>query len=249
VSEPVIIGNATLYLGDCLEVLSAGLLKDADALVSDPPYGINFKKDATGSGLKLACRNVGGIINDDRDFDPSPFLDAFDRCSIGGAGNGKPVVLFGANHYCRHIPAHGQWLVWDKSCGQGAASSFVDAEYAWMNRRNPRCIYRHFWLGAMRSGQDSSGKNSRLHVSQKPVELMAWCMETARIGIGKTVCDPYMGSGTTGIACLQTGRRFIGIEIDPGHFATACQRIKRACDDIEDAQRQRSLFDQPEAVA
>jgi DNA modification methylase len=68
----------------------------------------------------------------------------------------------------------------------------------------------------------------RHHPSQKPVELMRWCLETARIGLGKTVLDPYMGSGSTGVACVTSGRKFIGIEIDPDYFAIACARIEKA---------------------
>jgi DNA modification methylase len=67
---------------------------------------------------------------------------------------------------------------------------------------------------------------NRVHPSQKPVELMAWCMDKAKVVVGATVLDPYMGSGTTGIACIRTGRRFIGIEKDPTHYATALERIK-----------------------
>jgi site-specific DNA-methyltransferase (adenine-specific) len=59
---------------------------------------------------------------------------------------------------------------------------------------------------------------------------MAWCMDVAKVLSGATVLDPYMGSGTTGIACLRTGRNFIGIEIDPRYYATACERMAREVD-------------------
>ncbi len=65
-------------------------------------------------------------------------------------------------------------------------------------------------------------------MSQKPVNLMAWCIEHARIGLDKVVLDPYMGAGSTGVAALLSGRRFVGVESDPGHFATACARIEEA---------------------
>ena len=76
-------------------------------------------------------------------------------------------------------------------------------------------------------GFDAKTKG-RAHVSQKPVNLMAWCIEHARIGLDKVVLDPYMGAGSTGVAALLSGRRFVGVEIDPGHFATACARIEGA---------------------
>lgn len=68
-------------------------------------------------------------------------------------------------------------------------------------------------------------KEPIIHPTQKPVELMAWCMEQAKVPEGALVLDSYMGSGTTGIACIRTGRRFVGIEKDPTHYATALKRI------------------------
>lgn len=226
--KPVIIGNATLYLGDCLQILPH--LKRAgcvDAIVSDPPYGIGYVHGCSNSGTK-ASTNIKPIIGDDAPFDPAPWLDF-----IGD----KPILLWGTDHYKTRLPADGVFLVWDKSCGQGPADTFSDAEYAWMNRRNARCVYRHFWKGVCRSGEGASSPTTRRqHPSQKPVELMRWCLETARIGINKTVLDPYMGSGTTGVACVTSGRKFIGIEIDPDYFAISCKRI-------EAAQRQQPLFE------
>ena len=105
---------------------------------------------------------------------------------------------------------------------------FVDAEFAWTNRRNARAIYRHFWMGATRADDGFDSKKARHHVSQKPVSLMAWCIEHARIGIDKVVLDPYMGSGSTGVAALISGRRFIGVEFEQKHFDVASQRIEKA---------------------
>lgn len=80
------------------------------------------------------------------------------------------------------------------------------------------------WKGICQQGDKEGG---RVHPTQKPVPLMAWCMEQAGVPIGATVLDPYMGSGTTGIACLRTGRNFVGIEKDPKHFAVAVARLER----------------------
>ena len=79
----------------------------------------------------------------------------------------------------------------------------------------------------------ASERGERFHPTQKPVALMAWCID--RIPTAQTILDPFMGSGTTGIACANVGRKFIGIEIDPGHFDIACKRI-------EQAQKQVRLF-------
>lgn len=213
---------ATLYHGDSLELLTQGLLK-ADALVSDPPYGISFQYRAGGNGI-IKKKESRLIYGDNQPFDPSPFINAM---------GDSPIVLFGADHYKTRLPEGGRFMVWDKSCGQGPAISFVDAEFIWTNRKNPCCIYRHFWMGAMRSKQGEGKQLKKCHVSQKPVELMIWCIETARIGLGKVVLDPYMGSGSTGAACIRTGRKFIGVEIDAEYFEVACGRIQEEFERME----------------
>ncbi|AFL75393.1 DNA methyltransferase [Thiocystis violascens] len=226
--EKTEIGPCTLYRGDCLEVLAAGLLPKDAAIVSDPPYGIGWQKHAgDGKGCQIASpqgakanTHFAPIAGDNAPFDPAPWL-GFTK-----------VVLFGANHFAQRLPEKGQWLCWDKSVGTGPADSFVDGEFAWSSVRATRNLFRHLWKGVLRDGQDAPSRQPKLHVSQKPTELMRWLIETARVRLGATVCDPYMGSGTTGIACIQTGRRFIGIEIDPSHYATACARIERAWADL-----------------
>lgn len=218
--EKVTIGNATLYLGDCLELLHAGLLKDADAIISDPPYGIGYVHGGGHTentpGKLNARQHTRPIIGDDKPFDPSPWLsDKKDKQPA--------ILLFGADHYKTRLPEGGRFICWDKSCGQGAAASFCDAEFMWTNRKNPRSIVRHFWMGATRAGEYSSRAGvKKLHPSQKPVEVMIWCIEHCRIGLGKTILDPYMGSGTTGVAAIRTGRHFIGCELDREYFDIAC---------------------------
>lgn len=218
--DPVIIGNATLYCGDCREILPH--LKGVDAVVSDPPYGIGYVHSGGGG---LAVTSMKPIHGDDAPFDPGLILGLN---LSNDERNRLPLLFWGANHYAQRLPDGGQWLCWDKSCGQGPADSFADAEFAWMNRKNARCVYRHVWKGMVRAGADNSSRSARAHPSQKPVELMRWCLETARIGMGKTVLDPYMGSGSTGVACVTSGRRFVGIEIDPDYFKIACRRIEAA---------------------
>lgn len=222
--EPVIIGSATLYCSDCLDIQSS--LQGIDAIVSDPPYGIGYVYGGRGRGLKARV-NLKPIHGDDQLFDPTPWLQ-WARLNRADVHRHKAVVLWGADRYKTRLPENGQFLVWDKSCGQGSADSFVDAEFAWMNRKNARCLYRHFWKGALRAGTDSSSRSKRLHPAQKPVELMHWCLETARIGLGKAVLDPYMGVGSTGVACVTSGRKFVGIEIDPEYFEMACARLEKA---------------------
>jgi site-specific DNA-methyltransferase (adenine-specific)/modification methylase len=230
------IGAATIYLGDCREILPA-IKKQISAIVSDPPYGINFVHG--GGGTSGISHNLKPIHGDNEQFDPSFIFDGIGarvkNIALNRQTSDKQVVLFGADNFAQYLPSGGQWLVWDKACGAGANDSFVDAEFIWMNRRNPRNVYRQLWKGMLRSGEDNSNNSKRLHVSQKPVELLRWLIESARIGINKTICDPYMGSGSTGVAAVTSGRKFIGVEIDAENFAIALRRL-------EAAQRQSELM-------
>ncbi len=170
-----------------------------------------------GHGLtqKTHCKP---ILNDDVPYDPRPLLSFFEITS----SHSIPVALCGADHYKTRLPETGRFICFDKSCGGGAASNFCDAEFIWTNRKNARSIFRWVWQGCVRQG----ATGNRLHVSEKPVELMAWLFEHCRVKLGSNVLDPYAGSGTTGVACLRTGRRFIGMELCPDNFEIACKRIE-----------------------
>ena len=114
------------------------------------------------------------------------------------------------------------WFVWDK--GQRINQS--DGELAWTSEQSALRICTMNRVELMLDGTD--------HPTQKPIKLMLWCI--AKIGNPETILDPFMGSGTTGVAAMQLGRKFIGIEREPKYFDIACKRI-------EDAQRQTSLFE------
>lgn len=211
--------HVTLYLGDCLEI--APQLQAVDALISDPPYGIDFNHYGahgrfSGAGVTKAARKRGNypIIGDDRPFDPNVWL-GFDN-----------VLLWGSDHYFKRLPDSGRWLAWNKLGDMMPWDSFCDVEFAWHSKEGASRIFSMKWKGI---ACDKAGENNglRLHPVQKPVRLMIWCIDQAKVPEGATVLDPYMGSGTTGIACLRTGRNFVGIEIDEHHFATAVERIKR----------------------
>jgi site-specific DNA-methyltransferase (adenine-specific)/modification methylase len=200
------IRDATLYLGDCREML-AGVT--ADALVTDPPYGIALVKGRGGRG-KHDRRNIAPVIGDDADFDPAPFLGFRD------------VLLWGASHFAQRLP-HGRWLVWDKLDGLQSFDSFSDIEIAWHNRRGAERLFRHLWKGICQSSEKGA---KREHPTQKPVVLMQWCIQ--QCDNPASIFDPFMGSGTTGVAAIRMGRKFIGAEIDQTYFDIACRRIEQA---------------------
>jgi DNA modification methylase len=212
--------RVTIYNADCLAVLP--LLKGCDAVVSDPPYGINFLHGSGGHG-KTNIVSKKRIFGDDKPFDPAPILSF---CGYGRTKKQIPIALFGCNNYSSKLP-DAEFLTWDKTCNVTGANTFTDAEYIWTNRKNARKIFRHIWSGCIREGEDSPSNTSRKHPSQKPVELMMWLLDVCRIGVNHTVLDPYMGSGSTGVACLRTGRSFVGIEIDPEYCQIAVERLQK----------------------
>lgn len=217
--------GVTLYLGDCREVLSA--IQRPNAILSDPPYGISFAhggNDRSGIGngryaTKFAHR---AIVGDNEAFDPDFLLGAADR-----------VILWGANHFANALPPMSSWLIWDKRAASRHTNDFADCEMAWSNSGGVARMFRHQWDGMMKASERGI---ERVHPTQKPIELMRWCLE--QIPDCFAVCDPFMGSGTTGVASAKMGRSFIGIEIDGGYFDIACRRI-------ETALKQPDLFIEP----
>lgn len=200
--------TATLYCADCLTLLPL----EADAVISDPPYGVAFAHGGGGGCLAQSTRFAGdAIVGDAEPFDPSPWLSY------------RVIALWGANHYASRLPNSACWLVWDKRDGI-CSNDQADCELAWTNLKSPARLKRHLWNGMLKQ---SERDEVRLHPMQKPVALLAWAMEQCRIANDATVLDPYMGSGTTGVACARTHRNFIGVEIDPKHFDNAVRRIQR----------------------
>lgn len=210
------IGDATLILGDCREVLPT--LGRVDAVVSDPPYGIGFQKGAGGKGIHRGrVRNLDAIQGDDQPFDPSPWF-------------AWPCVLFGGNHFYARLPDGGTFHCWDKSRGVGPDDSFSDAEFVWTSWRCASEVIRYLWKGVLQDGEKGVPK---FHIMQKPIAVMEWCL--GFVPDATTILDPFMGSGSTGVACARLGRKFIGIEAHPPYFDIACRRI-------EEAYKQADLF-------
>lgn len=229
-----IIGNATLYLGDCRDILPT--LPKVDAVITDPPYGQAYVAPSpsrrTKGGLSSAPpterHTPDRIAGDDKPFDPTHLLEY-----------GTKQIIWGAHKFADRLPP-GSWLLWDKK-PDGTRNDFGDGEAAWFSGRQPLRIYRHLWNGlAVQSGSAEAAKQPgtgaqvrRLHPTQKPIAVMEWCL--GFVPWARDITDPYMGSGTTGVACMNMGRKFIGIEIDPAYFDIACKRI-------ENSQRQERLF-------
>ena len=208
--DKVVIGDCELWHGDCREVLP--LLPACDLILTDPPYGIGEAAGKNKSRSKMAVAKDYG--NDAWDNEPPPaWVIELMRAKA------KWQVLFGGNYYS--LPPATCWLVWDKENGE---SDFADCELAWTNL--PKAVRRLRWRWAGMLQQDMANKEVREHPTQKPVPVMRWALMQVRDAA--TVCDPFMGSGTTGVACVMEGRRFVGIERERRYFDVACERIAQA---------------------
>jgi site-specific DNA-methyltransferase (adenine-specific)/modification methylase len=210
------IGNATVILGDCLEILPT--LGQFDAVVTDPPYGIGEARKNNASRGKLAVAKDYGIS----DWDDQPIT----KESVDFLRNiSKWQIIFGGNYF--ELPPAKCWLIWDKENGE---SDFADAELAWTNLNKAVRLKRYMWNGMLRANKELRGD----HPTQKPIGIMKWVISHLPTDV-KTIIDPYMGSGTTGVACMEMDKAFVGIERERKYFDIACKRI-------EDAQRQERLF-------
>jgi DNA modification methylase len=198
------IGNATLYLGDCLEVLP--LIDKVDAVITDPPYGINAE---SAGGRGMSGWNNFEKLHWDKVRPEKATFDLFLQ-------KGKIVVVWGGNYFTDWLPPSMGWLSWDK-CQDGF--SLADFELAWTNQH--KAARRINYSRAM------ALKDVKEHPTQKPIAVMKWCIEQCKPS-PKIILDPFMGSGTTGIAALQMGRQFIGIEREQKYFDIACKRIEQA---------------------
>lgn len=207
-------GKVVLYCGDCLKVLPK--LSDIDCVITDPPYGISLRCDQSnsrsrgrdGKGKVIVSRNYPEIEGDNKPFDPFPILSL-----------NLPTLLFGANYYSSKLPDVSGWLVWDKERPDDLAQA--TCELAWTNFVKGVRRFAFLWNGMCRGSYEPLK-----HPTQKPEALMRWCMSLKWAAHFEKICDPYMGSGTTGVAAVQLSRKFIGIEIEPNYFDIAVDRIR-----------------------
>lgn len=199
-----------LHLGDCLEFMRTLPAGSIDAVVTDPPYGIGED-----GGDKQRRRHYKPlVIHAKKEWDKErPRKEIFDEIRRVS----KHQIIWGGNYFADYLPPSMGWLYWDKLIG----GDFSDGELAWTSRKKAVRSFSKSSFAGLHGGWD------REHPTQKPVALMSWCVYLLPDNCF-TILDPFMGSGTTGVACMQLGRNFIGCEIDPGYFAIAEKRIKAA---------------------
>ena len=213
------IGGQRLLLGDCLHVMPT--LGRFDAVVTDPPYGIGADEAAAKNKGKWGWKDYGES-QWDRDR-PSP--DVFAAI----LGLSKDQIIWGGNYFADLLPPTMRWLSWDK--GQ-RDFSLADCELAWTSQQKAVRVFDY--------ARGKAVKDGKQHPTQKPVALMEWCL--GFLPDAKTILDPFMGSGTTLVACQRMGRHGTGIELDPDYFEIACRRV-------DEAARQPDLFIAPKPEA
>ena len=208
------IGDCVLYLGDCSVILPQ--LQEFDLILTDPPYGIGESKKAARrtASFRGNARWKNGYPTDyeHSEWDNEPASNYIIKLAISGS---TEQIIFGGNFF--NLPPSPCWLVWDKE----NTGDFADCELAWTSFNKAVRRIKYLWNGFQKKHPEK-----RFHPTQKPLAVMEWCLTHAPDA--KTVCDPFMGSGTTGVACARKGLHFTGIEREEKYFDIACKRIEEA---------------------
>lgn len=177
-------------------------------ILSDPPYGIGYIHGDGGGCLARSTQFAGiSIHGDDKPFDPSFWLQF------------SAVILWGANHYASRLPDSPSWLIWDKREGI-CSNDQADCELAWTNLGGPARLMRHLWNGMIKASERGE---RRAHPTQKPVAVMSWCISMLPKGL--TILDPFAGSGTTGRAAKDLGRKAVLIEREERYCEIGARRM------------------------
>lgn len=205
------IGDCRLILGDCLKVMP--MLGRVDAVVADPPYGINYGGllKGKGDGNGGADKNGWKSYNMPEWDKERPSIEIFNLIrSIS-----SEQIIWGGNYFTDYLPPSMRWLIWDK--GQ-RDFSLADCEVAWTSQNKAMRVFDYSRGKALQDGKQ--------HPTQKPIALIEWCL--GFLPNAQTILDPFMGSGTTLVACAKMGRAGIGVELDPEYFDIACRRVEAA---------------------
>src|SRR4030095_10257526 len=215
-------GKHRIICGDCTEkAVVEQLLTAAQPaiLIADPPYGMQLDTSYANSvdnprkGIRKS-RGYPHVIGDDRPFDPSPIFALHSEI--------QEQFWWGADYYRDWLPAGCSWTVWDKRASVEMVDySSSEFELCWSRTPHHRIILRVPWFGLI--GTEQQDTHRRLHATQKPLGVLEPFV-SQYTDAGSIVYDPFLGSGTTLIACTNLGRICYGCEIDPGYVAVTLQR-------------------------
>ena len=201
-----------LYNGDCLKYLKSLKDNEIDVLITDPPYGKKADKGTNGFGCSKNRR-----YSDSWDS-KIPSKEVFNEMLRVS----KKVIIFGGNYFAHLLPPSKCWIFWDKKGDIAFKNPFADGELIYTNFTKPvkKIVFKQ-------QGFITDSKDRRVHPTQKPSELMQILIENYT-NENDIILDCFMGSGSTGVACANTNRKFIGIELDNNYFNIAKQRIEEA---------------------
>jgi site-specific DNA-methyltransferase (adenine-specific) len=202
----VLADGVEIWLGDMLEVLP--MLPEFDACVTDPPYGIGFAAQPT------MYQRTHGF--QPQSWDDEPATEKHIKALLAWS---KFAIVWGGNYF--PLPPTRCWLAWTKP---DSPPSMADMELAWTNMdKNSKRLEKSVKSAALEKGFAVG----LAHPTQKPVPLMTWCIDQLSADVG-TILDPFMGSGTTGVAAIKRGKAFTGIEREPKYFDIARRRLTEA---------------------
>lgn len=208
---------------DCFNYLSRLEDKSISLIVTDPPYGLDIARRGSLSIRGASSKSHTFTKSNWDTFIPtSEYFNEIIRVSVN-------QIIWGGNYFAHLLPASQGWLVWWKKDGL-PRGTFADCELAWTSFARPAQVYNSRWHGFIRDSRE----DRVAHPTQKAEDVMRWCIEQFSKP-GDTILDPFMGSGTTGVACKNLGRNFIGIELDPEYFRIAKERVEAATPSLESA--------------
>lgn len=204
----------TIFNQDCLMGLKALPNKSIDLILTDPPYGKKADKGTNGFGAAKNRRYAGGW---DGMIPPPELFNEMFRVA-------KNLIIFGGNYFGHLLPPSNCWIFWDKKGDVAFQNPFADGELIYTTFKKPvkRIVFKQ-------QGFITDSKDKRYHPTQKPTELVQQLIEMFSEP-GQLICDPFLGSGTTAVAAVNSGRHYIGYEIDPGYFQICCDRL----DEVEE---------------
>ena len=211
--------KSVVKLGDCMEFMKELPDNYVDLACLDIPYGIDAANMSLGSGGGVYRKKEAYQKKDwDKELPSDEYFYEIFRIS-------KNQIFWGANHFIEKIPYNSScWIVWDKNNG---ATDFADCELAWTSFNMPVRKFKFTWSGFIQGNMKD--KEKRIHPTQKPRELYAFCYKLAKLDKKSIILDTHTGSQSSRIAAYKLGFDFIGYEIDPDYFKDGCERFEKEC--------------------